>query len=450
VYIVFIGAIDLQQETYSKSGFEMKTRMNRRHFLRGAGALIALPALESIGFRQLASAAAKAPARPPKRAVFLGIGFGVTKETWFPDLKDTGAGYKLPEGLAPLARHKKDFTVVQGCSNQYSNEAHWGSTFWLTGANRYSVPGQNMANSVSADQAIVRHLGQETRFSSMQLDSASLAGHGPGLSLAWDQRGKPVGGLKDPVQVFHKLFSADDLPLAQRQAAISQKRSVLDAVLTEAKRVQRGLSNTDNDKLDEYFQGIRDIETRLGKDEDWLDVPKARAPMEEPAPGLRGKDEIEVMYDLIVAALQTDSTRVMTYRMPGQSLLQSMDISLSAHNVSHYSPGGRMEASQARDKAHSNMLAGLVDKLKATKEADGSSLFDHVALAFGSNISSIHYLDNCPTLLTGGGANLKLGQHLALPKDTPLCNVWLTMLQGLGIQAERHGDSSGVVKDLQA
>ena len=108
-----------------------------------------------------------------------------------------------------------------------------------------------------------------------------------------------------------------------------------------------------------------------------------------------------------------------------------------------------MDASKARDKAHCELLAGLIDKLKATKEADGSSLFDHVALAFGSNISSIHYLTNCPTILTGRGAALKLGQHLALPEDRPLCNVWLTMLQGMGIHVERHGDSTGVVKELQ-
>ena len=429
----------------------MRTQVNRRHLLRGTGALIALPALESIGFRRFATAAESASSTPPKRIVFLGFGFGVTHETWFPDVEQTGADYDLPEGLAPLARHKADFTVVQGCSNQYSNEAHWGSTFWLTGANRFAVPGQNMSNSISADQVAALELGQDTRFSSIQLNSTdgSSSGHGPGLSLAWDQRGKPVAGFNDPVQVFHKLFSADDLPLEQRQAAIAENRSVLDAVLTEAKRVQRGLTKTDKDKLDEYFQGIRDIETRLSKDETWLDIPKARSPIDEPKPGLKGRDEVDVMYDLIVAALQTDSTRVMTYRMPGQSLLQSMDISLSAHNVSHYSPGERMQASQARDKTHSELLAGLIDKLKVTKEADGSSLFDHVALAFGSNISSIHYLTNCPTVLTGGGANLKLGQHLVLPKDTPLCNVWLTMLQGLGINAERHGDSTGVVNELQ-
>jgi len=429
-----------------------KNQIQRRHFLRGTGALIALPTLESISFRRFASAAETAAATPPKRMVFLGLGFGVTQETWFPNVEQTGADYDLPEGHKPLSRHKNDFTIVQGCSNQFSNEAHWGSTFWLTGANRFAVPGQSMSNSISVDQVAAQQLGQDTRYASIQLKSSdgSASGHGPGLSLAWDGRGKPVAGFDNPVKVFHKLFSADDLPLEQRQAAIAENRSVLDAVLTEARRVQRGLTRTDTDKLNEYFQGIRDIETRLSKDEAWLEIPKAKSPIDEPAQGLKGQEEIKVMYDLIVAALQTDSTRVMTYRMPGQSLLQSMDITLSAHNVSHYSPGERMQASQSRDRTHSELLARLIDKLKATKEADGSSLFDHVALAFGSNISSIHYLTNCPTILTGGGANLKLGQHVVLPKDTPLSNVWLTMLKGMGIDAARHGDSTGVVKELQA
>ena len=428
----------------------MKTNLDRRHFLRGTSALIALPALESFGFRRFASASTSNPIAPPKRSVFLGIGFGVTKETWYPDINQTGTDYQLSEGLAPLARHQSDIAVVQGCSNQFANEAHWGSTFWLTGANRYSVPGQNMANSISVDQIIAKQLGKDTRFSSIQLNGSDLQGHGPGLSLAWDQRGKPVAGQDDPVQTFHKLFSADNMPLEQRQAAIAENRSVLDAVLSQAKSVQRGLSKTDTGKLDEYFQGIRDIETRLQKDEDWLEIPKVKAPLEEPSPGLKGKAEIEIMQDLIVAALQTDSTRSLTYRMPGQSLLQSLDVKPSAHNVSHYSPGARMDASKLRDKTHSQLLARFIDKLKATKEADGSNLFDHTAVAFGSNISSIHYLTNCPTILTGGGANLKLGQHLVLPKDTPLCNVWLTMLQGMGIDAPQHGDSTGIVKELQA
>ena len=424
--------------------------LSRRYFLRStAGSLIALPFLPSLDFRAFS---AEKSVTPPKRMVFLGFGWGVTNETWFPDVKQTGSDYSLPPGLAPLARHKSDFTVVQGCSNKFANEAHWGSTFWLTGANRYSEPGQSFHNSISADQVAARLLGKETRFASLQLNSPDVpnAGHGPGLSLAWDANGKPMAGLNDPVLAYHRLFSDETVPLEQRQNALRQKRSVLDTVLEEAKRVQKGLGKTDTDKLDEYFQSIRDIETRLSKDEQWLSIPKSKPPISEPGRGLAGREEVKVMYDLIVAALQTDSTRVLTYRQPVQSLLTSLDLKVASHDMSHYQPGERMEASQKRDVAQSELLAGLLDKLKAVTEADGSSLFQNTSLAYGSNIRTIHYLDNCPTLLTGGGAGIKLGQHLVLPKNTPLCNVWLTLLNGSGIQGERHGDSTGVAKELIA
>jgi hypothetical protein len=376
----------------------------------------------------------------------------VTNETWFPDLKQTGANYPLPPGLVPLARHKADITVVQGLSNKFANEAHWGSTFWLTGANRYAEPGQSMHNSISVDQVAALQFGKETRFASLQLNSPDVnnSGHGPGLSLAWDSRGKPVAGLDNPVFAFHKLFSADTTPLAERQAMLAQKRSVLDAVLTDAGDLQRSLNKTDTAKLDEYFQSIRDIETRLSKDEQWLNVLKPKAALTEPKQGLAGRDEVALMYDIIVAALQTDSTRVITYRQPVGTLLQSLAIKVAPHDMSHYSPGDRMEASQKRDVAQSELLARLMDKLKATKEPDGTSLFDHTVLAYGSNIRTIHYLDNCPTILTGGGAGLKRGQHISLPKNTPLSNAWLTLLHGIGVKAERHGDSTGIIKELIA
>jgi hypothetical protein len=165
---------------------------------------------------------------------------------------------------------------------------------------------------------------------------------------------------------------------------------------------------------------------------------------------LAGEAEVRVMYDLLLAALQTDSTRVVTYRQPISALLSGLGIKVAAHDMSHYSPGERMIASQRRDAAQSGLLAELMDKLKAAKEPDGSSLFDHTAIAYGSNLRTVHYLDNCPTLLAGGGAGVKLGQHIVLAKNTPLCNVWLTLLRGIGVQAERHGDSTGVVKELTA
>ncbi len=427
----------------------MSTIQPRRHFLRAAGTLIALPALESLGFRRFVRATAPAPR--PKRAVFLGMGWGVTEETWYPDTKKTGADYTLSPGLAPLARHQSDFTIVQGLTNKFSNEAHWGSTFWLTGANRFAEPGQSFHNSISVDQVAAAALGAETRFASIQLGSPDPIenGHGPGLSLAWDSRGKPMAGLDTPLLAYHRLFSDDTMPLSERKTMLVQKRSVLDALLVDEKRVRRGLNSTDADKLDEYLQGVRDIETRLSKDEQWLEIPKAKTPVAEPKEGLSGREEIALMYDLLVAALQTDSTRVVTYRQPVASLLTSLEIKIAAHDMTHYTTGDRMEASKKRDLAQSELLAGLLDKLKAVKEPDGTSLFDHTALAYGSNIRTIHYLDNCPTILAGGGANLKLGQHLVATNDTPLCNAWLTMLHGLCVEAERHGDSSGVVKELQ-
>jgi len=428
----------------------MKTR---RHFLQSSTALIALPALESLGFRRFASAAA--PVTPPKRLIFLGFGWGITTETWFPDIKQPGADYTLPEGLKPLARHKADFSIVQGLWNKHSNEGHAGSTYWLTGANRYAEPGQNSHNSISADQVAAAQLGLHTRFASIQLngsENAESSGHGPGLSMAWNVSGKPVAGEKGPLAAYHRLFSKDTTPIEQQRAMLAQKRSVLDTVLENAKAMQRGLGKTDTAKLDEYFQGIRDIETRLSKDEQWIGVPQPKAPLAEPPASLAGREEIKIMYDIILAAIQTDSTRVLTYRQPVSTLLTSIGIKVAPHDMSHYHStlGEKLEASKQRDLAQSDLLAGLIDKLKATKEADGTRLFDHVALAYGSNLRTEHSLDNCPTLLTGGGAGIKLGHNIVAPKDTPLCNTWLTLLHGIGVNAERHGDSSGVLKEIVA
>ncbi|NJM55721.1 MAG: DUF1552 domain-containing protein [Verrucomicrobiae bacterium] len=423
----------------------------RRHFLRSSSALIALPFLESLGFRRFASAAPAAVR--PKRMVFLGFGWGVTKESWYPDRKQTGAGWTLPPGLAPLKRHQQDLTVIQNLNNQFSNDAHWGSTFWLTGANRFAEPGQSFHNSISADQIAAERFGKDTRFTSLQLscENGEESGHGPGLSLAWNRQGKPVSGFNNPVTAFHRLFSEESVPLEQRQALLKQKRSVLDTVLDDAGSVARGLSKEDTDKLGEYLQSIRDIETRLAKEEQWLDKPKPQPAglSGEPKEGIAGYEEIQLMYDLIVAALQTDSTRVVTYRQPVDRLIQGLGITFTGHNMSHYTPGPRMDASQLRDQKQSELLAHLLDKLKATQEPDGTSLFDHVTLAYGSNIQSIHYLENCPTVITGRGAGVKLGQHLVLPDPkTPLCNLWLTLLKGSGLPVESHGDSFGVIREL--
>ncbi|UUO04678.1 DUF1552 domain-containing protein [Blastopirellula sp. J2-11] len=426
--------------------------LNRRQVLRSATAVIALPLLESFGFRRFARAAA--PAAPPKRLVFLGFGWGVTEESWYPDKSTPGADFVLPAGLRPLERHKADFSIVQGLRNKFSVEGHAGSTWWLTGANPYAQAGQSYCNTISADQVAAEEFGRYTRFASLQFnhsETGDRSGHGPGLSLAWDASGKPVGGENGPLAAYHRMFSKDSVPLEQRQQLIAQKRSVLDTVLENARSLKRGLGQNDNEKLEEYFDSIRNIETRLSKDEKWLDRPRPDAPLGEPNSTLSGRDEIKVMYDLIVAAFQTDSTRVITYRQPVATLLKSLGNSTAPHDMSHYhsTRGEKLVCSQLRDQTQSALLAGLIDQLKATQETDGSSLFDHIALAYGSNIRTGHDLTNCPTIITGGGAGVKLGENIVVAKDTPLCNAWLTMLQGIGVPAEHHGDSTGVIPELQ-
>ncbi|MEZ5385233.1 MAG: DUF1552 domain-containing protein [Prosthecobacter sp.] len=426
---------------------------SRRALLRSGTATIALPFLESFGFRRFASAAPLG-ARP-KRLVFLGMGWGVTRETWYPDPKVTGADYELTPGLQPLKRHKKDLTIVQNLANQFNNEAHWGSTFYLTGANRYAEPGQSFHNTISADQVAAEQFGADTRFTSIQLGckGAENDGHGPGLSMAWNRQGKPIAGLNNPLAAFHQLFAEDNTPLEQRQAMLKQRRSILDAVMDDAKSVKRGLSSTDVEKVDEYLQSIRDIESRIAKEEQWLDVPKKfpEKPVKEPKGKIEGYEEVKLMYDLILAAMQVDATRVITYRQPVTSFISSLGATITGHNMSHYTNGARRQVSEMRDQKNAELLAYLIDGLKASKEPDGSSLYDHVALSFGSNIHSIHYLTNCPTILTGGGAGVKHGRHLVMqdPK-TPLCNLWLSLLQGVGVNVDSHGDSTGTIKELFA
>lgn len=425
----------------------------RRGFLRSSSAMITLPFLESLrGTRHAVAAGAPAVA-PPKRMVFLGMGFGVTADRWYPDRNTVGENYELPKILKPLQKHQKDITIIQNLMHQYSADGHSGSTFWLTGANRYAIPGQSFNNTVSVDQVAAEVLGEQTRFTSIQLTAkaSETDGHGPGSSLAWNRSGKPVSGLDTPVAAFHRLFSNDNTPLAERQQRLMEQRSVLDTVLSDAKSVNRKLNRTDNQKLDEYFQSVREIEVRLAKEEKWLSVEKKvpANPVQEPGESLEGVEEIRMMYDLMLAAMQVDATRVFTYRMPVNSMIQSLGASMTAHSMSHYSEGERRDVSQSRDTAHAKLLAEFIDKLKASTEADGSSLYDHCAITLGTNLSSVHTLNNCPTLITGGGAGFQHGRHLVMSDaKTPLCNLWLSTLRGSGINVESFGDSNGMIDEL--
>lgn len=431
----------------------MAFHSSRQVFLKSGATCLALPAFESLIAPSKLSAAEKR-SKPPKRLAYMGFGWGVTHETWFPSKDERGPWKDLPKGLAPLAKHKKDITMIRHCSNNSTNEAHWGSTFWLTGANQFAIPGQSFHNSISADQVAAQEFGKTTRFASIQLGTARAIGqgHGPGLSLAWNHQGKPISGFDSPKRAFEQLFADDKTPKEVIQAQFDEKRSILDAVMLDAKMVSKGLNKNDQDKMNEYFQSIRDIETRIAKEEAWIDIPKKKPGKEFKAPGVtnNGYEEIKLMIDIMVAAMQVDASRVFTYRMPVDSLLDHLEATISGHNMSHYNGNPqRQMVSENRDKALSELYAYLISRLKASREIDGSSLFDHICLTMGSNIRTSHTLRDCPVLITGKGAGLKLGEHIVPEVERiPLCNVWLTQLKGLGLNVESHGDSTGIIEDL--
>ncbi len=416
---------------------------SRRRFLKGLGTTMALPYLPSLlGDEALRQAT--------QRMIFISFGWGVTKETWLPKKGDVGPNYTLPEGLKPLQKHKKDFSLIMGAQHQFNLEGHWGSTVYLTGANRYAVPGKSFTNTVSADQIAAQAWGANNRYSSLQFDTAraSASGHGPGLSLSWNQSGKPMAGIQNPFDVYQKLFGNGSMSIEDRQNLIRKKGSSLDAILSDAKGLQGKLNTVDKDKLDEYFESVREIELQLAKEEAWLGREKPEAPLDEPSASLKGYDEIKLMYDLMVAALQTNSTRVITYRQPVNSLLKSLDVGITAHNMSHYGGGSRRAVSELRDKKQSELLSYLLDKMKSTKDSDGRSLLETTTLSYGSNILHAHTLNNCPVIVAGNSKHLRLGEHIKLPSGTPLCNLWLSLLNSNQLDQKSFGDSDGMIDSI--
>lgn len=155
------------------------------------------------------------------------------------------------------------------------------------------------------------------------------------------------------------------------------------------------------------------------------------------------------MYDLMIAAMQVDASRIFTYRQPLDTFISSLGATITAHNMSHYGDGARMDVSRLRDQKQSELFAHFIKRLKDTPDSNGTTLFDNSTVALGSNINSIHYLTNCPTIITGGGAGVKHGRQLVLnDPQTPLCNLWLSLLNGSGIDIASHGDSTGRIDEL--
>lgn len=416
--------------------------ITRRTMLRGAGAALALPLLESFG------QAPKTAANNPQRLIFLSYSWGASKDDWFP--KTSGLDYELSECLKPMARHKKEFSILGNLSNKNATQGHWGCTTWLTSANVNGTPGKSFANTVSVDQVAARKLGVETRFSSLELAADKEDGYGPGLSLSWSESGSAIAGETSPMAMFDRLFGAAEVPLAERKYLLNKGHSVLDAVLYDAKSMHKQLSSIDREKVDEYFQSVRDIEVRLQKAEEWLEKPKPKAPFGRPEGRLKTSEEIKVMYDLIVAAIQTDMCRVFTYRQPVNGLFPELGFKNNGHSTTHCTTKSEAyKASIARDQKQLELVAYLIDRLKALKDPDGSSVFDSTILTYGSGIRTNHDLRDTPTLVAGHGGSLRHGQHHVYESNqTPLANLWLSILHQVGVNADRFADSDGRLPGL--
>lgn len=418
--------------------------ISRRVMLRGMGASLLLPLLESTAPRVAAAAAGRAAASAPKRLIFLSYAWGVSKSHWFP--KEAGPDYALTECLKPMARHKADFSVLSNLSNKRATDGHWGCTTWLTSADVKATPGKEFHNGVSVDQVAARHLGVDTRFRSLELSGGKEDGYGPGLSLSWSEQGNPIPGETSPVALFDRLFGAPEVPLAERKYLLGKDRSVLDAVMADAKSMNGELSKTDREKVDQYFQSVRDIEVRLNKAEEWIDRPVAKAPMPRPEGKLKTSDEIKLMYDLMVAAIQTDMTRVISYRQPVEGLFADLGFKVNGHSTTHCTEKSEAyKASIARDQRQLELLAHLIDRLKELKDPDGTSVFHNSIIAYGSGIRTNHDLRDTPTLVAGhGGGGMKQGQHYVYQShQTPLANLWCGILNQAGVETKSFADSEG-------
>ena len=422
----------------------------RRSFLRSGGSLLAVPFLETFASAGVASASSS------KRFVFLGGGFGFTKQSFYPKKQGEFRRIGLTKGLSPLKRHQDDVAMVSGMTNLGATNPHGGSVSYLTGANVSGTPGKRFHNSISCDQLIAEHIGKETRFASLTLsavekDGGQNSGHGKGLSLSWDQAGNPIPGFNAPLDLYKTLFAQKGDSNEELMARLKKKKSVLDIVRTDVLAMKGKLSQRDTQKLGEYFHGVREIEKGLYRQAAWAKIEKPKAPFDMPTEVMTGEEEIKLMYDMIITALQTDATRVVTYRQPVCRLLEGMELKIKAHSLSHYgfSEARRLESEQ-RDQKCMELFAHFLDRLKEARDTDGSRLFDNCIVSYGTNLRSGHELKDVPALLSGGGAKgVSLGKHIALPgKDRPLANYWLTLMQQAGLSVNQFSHSTGNIPEL--
>ena len=421
--------------------------LNRRAFLQGAGVCLALPFLDAmLPVGQAASKAfAVARARATKRLVCIGNPFGMIPDRFFPT--KSGADYALPPLLKPLEAHRRDFTIFSNLDHGVTGGHRTAHTF-LSGI-RIKDAAMMPEGNITIDQKAAEYVGVNTRFPSLNV---SINGN---CEMCWTRTGVRVPPINNPRKVFQALFVDTNAKEKERRAiALDQHGSILDAVMGEARAFERKLGLQDRQKLDEYLTSVRSVEKKLGMSKAWLDKPKPAVDMEMPKNG-PFVETLPLMYDLIALALQTDSTRVAALEIgPG---IKTTDLGLNT-NYHKYSHHGKlpelMEGLTIIEKYQMKHLSLFFDKLKATEDPMGGTLFDHTMIISGSGMGngSSHSNKNLPVLLAGGG--FEHGQHMAFPdakaKRVPLCNLYVSLLQNFGLEIDQFGQSTGTLKGLDS
>lgn len=415
----------------------------RRSFLQAAGVSLALPCLDWFAPSRVRAA----EAAPRRRMVCLCTPLGLHPPYFFPE-KD-GEDYELTPYLEVLRDFRSDFTVVSGLSHagQSPGFAHQASASFLTGAQGAGRPG--FKNSISLDQFAAEHIGGQTRFPSL-----ALSGEGAGLS--WTRTGALVPASTMPSKVFAKLFLDGRPDEVQAQVnRLADGRSILDDVRDQAASLRSNLGTDDRDRLDEYITSVRDLEKRLARDESWVKTPKPRVNVELPkdipnVADLLGRTRL--LFDLAHLALQTDSTRLITIMLGGSTYVPPIPgVNLGHHDLSHHGKDpGKLAQLKVVEIETMKLVRDLLVKLKQSKE-EGSNLLDRTMVYLGSNLGdgSSHSVRNLPVLLAGGG--FRHGKHLSFDplNPPPLCNLYVSMLQRLGIETDRFSTGTGTLTGLE-
>lgn len=416
--------------------------LSRRAFLRGTGVSLALPFLDSMWPRRILAANATAP----KRLVTVCASLGIYPADFFP--KGSGPDYEPSPYLELLKEHRRDFTVFSGLSHpeQAGANGHTSEMTWLTSAKHPGLGG--FRNTISLDQLVAEKIGVETRFPSLQLGTG-------GTSQSYTRSGVMIPADSKPSHIFAKLFlngSADDV--RRQMQKLREGRSIMDAVGDEAKRFGSRVGAADRDKLDEYFTSVRELEQRLAKAEEWVQKPKPAIDAKPPQDILDNADTVGralLIFDLVPLALQTDSTRLITILVQGNNSVPPLKgVSIDHHNLSHHGQDPeKIRQLELIERAEFNAFNQLLTSLKQKREGN-ATLLDNTMVLFGSNLGNANSHDwhNLPLVLAGGG--FRHGRHLAFDtgNNTPMCNLFVTMLQSMGMETASFGSSTGTIKEL--